>query len=112
MTKLKLPFPSLKPPKWPEWLDRRTLILLIIATIFLITLSWSEPLQQPRQQKSSLTASATLSPSLEDTPNLPPEWEHNSEQTNGILFGGVILVLIIVIGSYSIMRRKTLPPTH
>ncbi|NPV75588.1 MAG: hypothetical protein HPY59_04355 [Anaerolineae bacterium] len=107
MTRIKLPLPPLKLPQWPEWLDRRTLILLIIATIFLMTLTWSEPLQQPNQPESSLAAGATLSPSPENTSSLPPEWEHNSEQTNGILLGGVILVLIIVIGSYSVMRRKT-----
>lgn len=112
MTRFKLPLPFLNFPKLPEWLDRRTLILLIIATVFLMALTWSEPLQQPKTSKSGLAAGATLSPSPENTSSLPPEWENNSEQTNGILFGGVVLVLIIVIGTYSVMRRGSSTPTR
>ncbi len=98
--------PLKKSPRLPEWMDRRTLILLIIATIFLITLAFSEPLQQPRSRYSSAITSTAIASDTESTSGMPPEWENNSEQTDGILLGGVILVLIIVIGSYGVMRRK------
>lgn len=86
-------------------MDRRTLILLIIATIFLNTLIWSEPLQVSRRNPT-LTSTGALTEEVTIIPTLPPEWETNSEQTKGIILGGVVLVLIIVVGSYSVMRRN------
>lgn len=98
--------PTKKIPRLPDWMDRRTLVLLIIATIFLMTLVFSEPLQQPLSRYGGVATATLITPGAESTSSMPPEWEENSEQTNGILLGGVILVLIIVVGSYSVMRRK------
>ena len=96
------------PPKLPEWMDRRTRVLLLVAGIFLFTLAFSEPLQQPPMKHLNAQASIAT-PSPESTSSMPPEWEKNSEQTNGILLGGVVLVMIIIIGSYSVMKRKPHP---
>ncbi|MCC6148249.1 MAG: hypothetical protein IT308_11870 [Anaerolineaceae bacterium] len=102
---------SITPPPWPAWLDRRSLILLIIAAIFLLTLAWSEPLPKP-SQPGKRAASLTPSINAQETSDMPEEWKDNAEQTNGILLGGIILVSIIVIGSFSGMRRKPPLPPH
>ncbi len=93
---------------WPYWLDRRTLILLIIALVFLGALSLAEPL--PRADKYSY-ANLTPTPSAEALEagmptQLPQEYLENAHQTNGILLGGVILVLIVVVGTLSALRQK------
>jgi|YNPNPStandDraft_1061719.scaffolds.fasta_scaffold00037_45 hypothetical protein len=94
--------------RWPFWLNRRTLILLIIALLFLGALSLAEPL--PRADKYSY-ANLTPTPSAEfleaGLPTLlPQEYLENAEQTNGILLGGTILVLIVVLGTLSALRRQ------
>lgn len=101
-------FRKIKAIYWPYWLNRRTLILLIIALVFLGALSLAEPL--PRADKYSY-ANLTPTPSAEalqagmPTP-LPQEYLENANQTNGILLGGVILVLIVVLGTLSALRQK------
>lgn len=47
-------------------------------------------------------SSGTVTP----TP-LPQEWLENSELTNGIVLGGVLLVLIIIVGTLGAIRRRT-----
>lgn len=102
-------FQRFKGGRWPSWLNRRTLVLLIIALLFLGALSLAEPL--PRADKYSY-ANLTPTPfpeALESgapTP-LPQEYLENADQTNGILLGGTILVLIVVFGTLSALRRQT-----
>ena len=55
-------------------------------------------------QTETVLATDTIAPPTE-TPT-PKPFEENPEQTNGIVLGGVLLVLIIVGGTVSIIRRK------
>lgn len=106
MTKFKKLVPLKQPVRIPEWIDRRTAVLLLIATIFLLTLVFTEPLQKTQPQDTGAATGVIITLDAESTSEIPPEWENNSEQTNGILLGGVILVFIIIIGAFSGMRRK------
>ena len=50
---------------------------------------------------------ATVEEHAEKTPTpLPKEWLNNASQTNGMLFGAAVLVLIIVGGTLSAISQK------
>jgi hypothetical protein len=93
--------------KLPEWLNRQTITLLIIATIFLSTLTLSEPLHITGKNPIMTLDGTTSSELNTPTPTLPLEWEENSNQTDGIIICGTILVLIVVGGTYSVLRQKS-----
>ena len=46
-----------------------------------------------------------IADSISPTP-LPPEYLANRDQTIGILVGGMILIMIVIIGTLSTIRRK------
>lgn len=48
----------------------------------------------------------TLTPLPENYPKLPREFFENENQTNGIILGGTILVLIIVIGTLISIKNE------
>lgn len=107
--KKKQVFQKLSRLHWPYWLNRQTLVLLIIALLFLAALSLAEPL--PRADKYSYagltpTPTAVALKAGEPTP-LPQEYLENANQTNGIVLGATILVLIVVVGTLSALRRKS-----
>ncbi len=95
---------------WPAWLDRRTLILLVIAALFLFALTLIEPLPHAEPAKYAVEGTAVSTPQpFELLPGtstaLPDELLENVDQTLGIIFGGTIIVLIVVIGVFAIIRR-------
>jgi hypothetical protein len=57
------------------------------------------PPQSTLEQKIKITPTPTL--------DLPPNWDDSGEQTNGIVLVGVLLVMIVVIGTYSGIRRPS-----
>ncbi len=106
--KKKPTFPKISKDSWPAWLNRRTLILLIIALMFLGALSLAEPLPRPNKYSYAGLTHTPTAVVLEDgapTP-LPAEYLENINQTTGILLGGTILVLIVVFGTLSGLRQK------
>jgi len=95
----------------------------ILALILLISsLLWSKPGTRVAQDTSptpaatdtatlapSQIATMTLTPTVTLTPTLTPlpaEYMETPDQTTGILFGAVFLVIIIVGGTFFILRRK------
>lgn len=91
-------------------LDPPILALLLASIFFIFILIWSE--SHPQATLELMTASATQTTEAileydEDYPTpYPPELLASSEQTNGIVFGGVLLVLIVVAGTLAAIRRK------
>jgi hypothetical protein len=79
-------------------------ILAVLTTAFIILL-----ISQPAESMVSgdRSRSVALVEASQSTP-LPNEILQNREQTNGVIFGGVILVLIIVGGTLSMIGRKNL----
>jgi len=51
------------------------------------------------------TPQPALTTEFSNTP-IPQEYLANATQTNGIIFGSVILVLIIIIGTLGVMLRR------
>jgi hypothetical protein len=99
-----------KKRSWPVWLDRRTLILLVIATLFLAALTMIEPLPRPERAQTEGEMTVLTPPPSEVPPGaptlLPQELLENVDQTLGIILGGTIIVMVVVIGVFTIIRRR------
>ncbi len=94
-------------------------LLLFILGFVCINAGWSFP-EKPAVLEASPTPAAatptpgptetvTNTPTLQPTPTLtplPPEYQEVPDQTIGILFGAVFLVIIIVGGTFFTIRRK------
>jgi hypothetical protein len=80
-------------------------LILLIAAFFIIA-STLNPYQA--QQTDPSTTPAIQSTGTLSSPD-PNEILRNREQTNGIVAGGIILVLIIVGGTLSVIRQKKTP---
>ena len=108
----------------PEWLDQKALGLVGLLLIMVVAMSWSEPLPAQKLRSAALaqvnasataqvsTPQATLTVAPDATPTeiaptpIPEEWANNREMGTGIVMGAVALVLIIVGGTLSAIRRK------
>lgn len=123
--KLKIDPEIIKKNRPPNWLEYRLLLLMFVLAVLVVAVSISEPVPQfadPDLASASLSASLqvqTPSPGLTATPgqngmvtlvptatSVPAEWFTNREMANGIVLGAVALVLIIVGGTLSVIRRK------
>ena len=97
------------------------LILFILLGFFWVNLGWSAPERLDFQSASPTpakvtptptsgpTETITTTPTLRPTPTLTPlpaEYQETPDQTTGILFGAVFLVIIIVGGTFFVIRRK------
>ncbi len=97
------------------------LLLLILLSFVGINAGWSVPEKMAAFEASPTLAAATptltpgptdtitTTPTLQPTPTLtplPPEYQETPDQTVGILFGAVFLVIIIVGGTFFTIRRK------
>ena len=81
-------------------------ILLLIALLLLIIFAWSAP------ASGANLAQVTAPTATLGAPNptaIPKEYLESTEQTNGILCGSVVLVLIIIGGTLGVLRRKNAP---
>ncbi len=83
------------------------LILLVLGVIFLSSLAFSKPISQGGQQATSTEVVATetpaSSPESEEEPPTPEEIGY----TDGIIFCGTVLVLILLVGTLrETLRRK------
>ncbi len=105
-----------------EMLKPTPILLLIFLFGFVcINAGWSVPEREAALAASPTPAAATptltpgptetvtTTPTLQPTPTLtplPPEYQETPDQTVGILFGAVFLVIIIVGGTFFTIRRK------
>jgi len=99
----------------PAGVTRQALAVLGLL-ILLTALAWTSPFQtQPPPTPANITALAatpdgTLTPSA--TP-LPEEWLQSYRNTNEVVLVGVLLVLIVVIGTFgAIWRANRKRPAH
>ena len=117
----------MKPGKWPfrqfpDWINPKVLILLILLALFSVAMVWSEPLPKPNRVSNLARVAIPLgvTPQAEtDTPAvdgqtvtptttpIPLEWANNREMANGIVLGAIALVMIIVGGTLISIRRRT-----
>jgi len=97
----------------PSWMNQQMVLIILVLLVLLTALAWSEP--QPNKQfpEGQLLQSAENTPTIPEiisatpTPtSLPDEWIQNSENTNDIVLVGVLLVLIVVGGTYNAIRQS------
>ena len=118
----------MKPGKWPfrqfpDWINPKVLILMILLALFSVAMVWSEPLPKPNRVSNLARAAIPLAITPEAEPGtpevdgqtvttrtptpIPLEWANNREMANGIVLGAVALVVIIVGGTLISIRRRT-----
>jgi hypothetical protein len=84
-------------------LDLRWIILLIVILLIII-LVWPDPASGAYIDQVE-TGTATVR-ALATSTLIPPEYLETTDQTNGIICGSVVLVLIIVGGTLGVLRFK------
>ena len=95
----------------PAWLDHRVLLFLMIVIVFTMAMTWGEPIPQAAaMQMSDIDhAAPEIGPELNveaEADALAPEMLANKGQTNGIIFGSLMLVLIIIGTAVSAVYQK------
>jgi hypothetical protein len=89
--------------------QRKILALLAILFFFLLNAAWSVPDSSQPDQPFRVEATHTLVPThsnLVNTPSLE-ELQSNHAQTNGIAIMGGVILLVIVAGTFFVLRRKS-----
>jgi hypothetical protein len=85
----------------------QNLVFIFVVIFFAVSVIWSESISHLfsgiNLQDTNLIPSPTTLPGT-PTP-LPAEYFSNSEQTNGILLGVIILGVIIIAGTIGILIR-------
>lgn len=94
--------------KRPRWLTLQTVLMGCVLLFFLVVIMWSEPIAHlffPPAPTLSIMRTPTVLPG---TPTaIPLELVASSDQTNSIIMGSVVLVLIIVGGVSGALIRRT-----
>jgi hypothetical protein len=93
---------------------RKAIVMGLIAMSTLLLLAWTVNL--PQNISSNGFSIATGSPVVASTPTrvfylntgtpLPPEYFDTQQQTNQILIGAIIMVLIVIISTIGALLRK------
>jgi hypothetical protein len=91
----------------PRWINFQNLIFLTVIIAFIIIVIWSEDISKFfgtfRLEETGFTPTPTVLPGT-PTP-LPLEWLTSAEQTNGIVFGALIILIAILAGAAAIIIR-------
>jgi hypothetical protein len=76
---------------------------------FLLNAAWSAPYSSLPSQPFRIEATHTRVPTHTNLVNTPSQEEiqSNHTQTNGIAIMGGIIVLVIIAGTFFVLRRKT-----
>jgi hypothetical protein len=93
--------------KLPRWINLQNLVFSSVIIAFIIIIIWSEDISHFFEsiRLNDIQTTPTLS-ILPGTPTpLPAEWLASAQQTNGIIFGALIIILLIIAGTAGIMIR-------
>ena len=95
--------------KLPRWINLQNLVFASVITAFIIIIIWSEDISHFLEAIRLNDVQTTPTPSiLPGTPTpLPAEWLASAQQTNGIIFGAVIIILLIIAGTAGIIIRDS-----
>jgi hypothetical protein len=88
----------------------KTLIAqILLVVVFVGTLAWGTSLATPPVEETQPVGSIAITPVL-TTPlagtTTPVEFTPNQNETDGIIFTGVLLVLIIVVGTLGVIIQR------
>lgn len=99
-------------PRLIRRLKPQILLITVVPITFLLLVAMSTSahvLQDPPNAQEEIPTITPEEIDAETTPQ-PEEFTNaNRELTNGIVFGGIILVLIVVGGTLSVISRKENP---
>ena len=89
--------------------QRKIIALLVILFFFLLNAAWSAPNSAPPAHPNRAAATHTLVPTHSNLVNTPnqEEIQSNHSQTDGIAVMGGIILLVIVAGTFFVLRRKS-----
>jgi hypothetical protein len=97
--------------RFPYWINLQNIIFLTVIIAFIIIVIWSEDIslffENIRLQDVRTTPTVAVLPGT-PTP-LPAEWLTSAEQTNGIVFGALIILVAILTGVGVIVIRDRQP---
>ena len=89
---------------------QKTLIAqILLVVVFVGTLAWGTTLATPPVEETQPVGNVTITPLLQTTPlavTTPVEFTPNQNETDGIIFTGVLLVLIIVVGTLGVINQR------
>jgi len=93
--------------KLPRWINLQNLVFSSVIIAFFIIIIWSEDISHFFETIRLNDIQTTPTPSiLPGTPTpLPAEWLASAQQTNGIIFGALIIILLIIAGTAGIIIR-------
>lgn len=93
--------------KFPRWINLQNFVFASVIIAFIIIIIWSEDISHFFEAIRLNDVQTTPTPSiLPGTPTpLPAEWLASAQQTNGIIFGAVIIILLIIAGTAGIIIR-------
>jgi hypothetical protein len=93
--------------KLPRWINLQNLVFSSVIIAFIIIIIWSEDISHFVEAIRLNDVQATpIQSILPGTPTpLPDEWLASAQQTNGIIFGAVIIILLIIAGTVGIIIR-------
>ncbi len=93
--------------KFPRWINLQNLVFFSVIFAFIIIIIWSEDISHFFEAIRLNDVQATPTPSiLPGTPTpLPAEWLASAQQTSGIIFGALIIILLIITGTVGILIR-------
>ena len=107
MDKYRVPVKELIRRIWipGTWASQR--LLIIAALVLIITAVAANGSAEVYPAAMLQSATGTPVPLAVATSTLIPAIATNQTQTNGLIIGGVILVLIIIGGTLGVIRRKS-----
>jgi hypothetical protein len=91
----------------PKWLNVQNVVFIIVIVAFIVIVIWSESLSIYFQGESGDPNALIATPTtLFGTPTpLPEEYLTSAQQTNGIVFGALIILIAIMAGTAAILIR-------
>jgi hypothetical protein len=101
--------PDRSPIKALPGSQRKVLALLAILVLFLLNAAWKLPVSSSSVEPAKIVATHTLVPTISKLVNTPSleEMQSNHSQTDGIAIFGAIIVLVILAGTFFVLRRKS-----
>lgn len=91
----------------PKWLNVQNVVFIIVIVAFIVIVIWSESLSIYFQGESGNPNAFVVTPTtLFGTPTpLPEDYLTSAQQTNGIVFGALIILIAIMAGTAAILIR-------
>ncbi len=97
-------------------------ITLVILIFLMAAIAWSEPLPSHKTtstnqitmgtdafstEQTLLPTQPAQVPQATPTSNIPPEYIGNPHQTDGLVIGSSVLILVIIISTLSLLRGQS-----